>query len=139
MADPAKPSARKAKPKPSPKPAASPATDNGSPSGHTFTRSAVIDSDWDTKEAKSPEPAPPIHVAIPNTTAEKMQAITMLCSAVQRLAATLESVNCPVLVSNCSVFGSQGPGMNFSVSQETPETKFARQVAEYIASGGKRS
>lgn len=56
-------------------------------------------------ETKITEKPAAITVAIPNTTVEKMKAITSLASAIESLARTLESTNVNVRIENNSIEG----------------------------------
>lgn len=133
MAKKATSAARQSKPKPSPIPM---------PDGPTMkgcTASPSSGNGYPAPSSPEPQATPPIHVAIPNTTTEKLQAIVMLCAAVQRLSAALDSVNCPVLIKNCHISHSAGHVLQIEMEATSREERFARQVAEYIASDGKRS
>ena len=54
----------------------------------------------------------PVHVALPNTTAEKMTAIAELSRAVRALAEALGGVNTNVKISDC-VISSPDCGIRF--------------------------
>lgn len=60
---------------------------------------------------------PPINVAIPNTTQEKMTAIVNLSEAVKELAKTLNGVNVQVTMSN-NVVSNIGTGPGISIHTE---------------------
>lgn len=47
--------------------------------------------------------SPPVHVAIPSTSVEKMQAIVKLSEAIEHLARALNSTNVSVLVKDCHI------------------------------------
>jgi len=49
---------------------------------------------------------PPINVAIPNTTVEKMEAIVSVAHAIENLSKALISVQVDVTVSNCTINGA---------------------------------
>ncbi len=60
---------------------------------------------------------PPVNVAIPNTSKEKMQAIVALCNAIEDMARTLNSTNVEVKVSNNTI-SSAKVGINISTDDK---------------------
>lgn len=60
------------------------------------------------KNTKKQEPnAGPVHVALPNTVKEKMEAISNLSYAIVELSRAINSVNVNVSVSGCTISGAE--------------------------------
>ncbi len=57
----------------------------------------------------------PVTVALPNTTSEKMEAITRLSKAILVLSEALSSINTKIEVSNCTVVNAKNAGISIGV------------------------
>ena len=68
------------------------------------------------KSAKTKENQP-IHVALPNTTREKMEAICTLARTVEHLALLLSSVNVKVYLIGCEASNCSGDGIRIDVPE----------------------
>lgn len=76
-----------------------------------------------------PPTSGPIHVAMPNTVAEKMKAIVSLSKAVEELAKTLGSVNVQTAIVNCTLYGNTGAGILMDFEQhKNPGQTFAAAI-----------
>ena len=61
------------------------------------------------KKRTEQKPSDPVTVAIPNTTAQKMQAIVSTARAIEELAKAINGTNVSVEISNCN-FEAKGDG-----------------------------
>jgi len=65
----------------------------------------------------TPNPTPPLIVAVPNTSDLKMRALLELAQATHRIARALESTNVDITVSGCTI-SAQGTGIDVGFSDD---------------------